>query len=84
MRVSEFQRKVYAIEGFRIVFDAESNVEVGNYSFENRAPKDWNIGKWIDRRLNDIDDDIGFIVLDGDGNGAHGNMNLENLRDTYS
>lgn len=83
MKVSEFEEKVWAIEGIRIVLRVDQNTEVNNYDFKNAADESWRINELLENRIIPRIGAATVIVLQGDGEEPHGRVILRTMRGGY-
>ena len=83
MTVAEFEKAVWNLEGIRIVVRASEGTIVGDYKHKNRGAKMDTVSEWRDRRVASCLGDLEFVIVDGNGEHAHGNMKLQTLRETY-
>ncbi len=87
-KVGWVERTIFELEGIRVDFikngkNVRSEVDLPyNYSAEKRTKNSANVAFFISKLQKQF---MGydFLVYDGSGNKARGNMLLGNLRDTY-
>lgn len=67
MLVSEFEDRVYKIEGIRIIIRAPADTPVGSYLYEHneRVYDHRSLDEWITRRIRPHIGSLEIVVLDG-------------------
>jgi hypothetical protein len=84
MKVSDFEEKVWAIEGVRVVLRIAPNTEVGDYNYKKAADESWRITELGVKRIEkSIGNDIAYTVIQGDGEEPNGKVILRTLRNGY-
>lgn len=83
MKASEFEERVWAIEGIRIVLRTDPNTEVTEYSYKKAADESWRVTELIEKRIAKHIDNIPHLVLQGDGEEPHGKVILRTIRKGY-
>ncbi|MDR0458257.1 MAG: hypothetical protein LBH10_04410 [Burkholderiaceae bacterium] len=83
MKVREFEEKVWAIEGVRIVLRVDQNTEVGDYPYERAADETWRITELMEKRILKNSGEISWVVIQGDGEQPHGAVILRTIRRSY-
>jgi hypothetical protein len=83
MNVSDFEEKVWAIEGIRIVVRAASSTVVNDYDFKKAADESWRVTEWLDKRVRGCINGLEVAVIQGDGEEPHGKVILRTLRPGY-
>ena len=83
MKASEFEEKVWAVEGVRIVLRTDPNTEVADYNYKKAADESWRITELIEKRVSKHIDGIPHVVLQGDGEEPHGKVILRTVRKGY-
>ncbi|MDQ3286918.1 MAG: hypothetical protein M3Q42_01415 [Pseudomonadota bacterium] len=83
MKASEFEEKVWAVEGIRIVLRIEPNTEVTDYNYKKAADESWRVTELFEKRIGKHINGTSYIVLQGDGEEPHGRVILRTLRKGY-
>lgn len=84
MKVSEFEEKVWRVEGIRIVLRASPESVVADYDYKNAADERWRVTELIEKRIASRINGISTMVLQGNGNEPHGGVLLKNIRKGYA
>ena len=84
MKVSEFEEKVWEVEGIRIVIRAASEENVSKYTFQKGAQEGWRITQLIEKRIQPKIGANEVIIIQGNGEQPHGRVILRTVRKTYS
>lgn len=84
MKASDFEAKVWAVEGIRVVLRTDGNTEVGEYIYKKAADESWRITELGVKRIEkSIGTDIPYTVIQGDGEEPHGKVILRTIRNAY-
>mgnify|MGYP000499890391 CR=1 FL=1 len=84
MKASDFEEKVWTIEGVRIVLRIAPNTEVGEYTYKKAADESWRITELGSKRIEkSIGTDIPYTVIQGNGEEPNGKVILRTLRNGY-
>ena len=81
--VSDFEEKVWKIEGIRLVLRANPDSQVTNYDYKNAAQEGWSVTEFLEKRISGHINGIPVIVIQGDGEEPHGRVLLRTLRGRY-
>ncbi|WP_276966813.1 hypothetical protein [Metallibacterium scheffleri] len=84
MKASEFEDKVWAIEGVRIILRTDPDTKVPDYPYKKAADESWRVTELIDKRVAKLINDIPHVVLQGDGEEPHGKVILRTIRKGYT
>jgi hypothetical protein len=83
MKATDFEEKVWAIEGIRIVLRTDPGTEVKDYDYKNGADESWRITELGTKRIEKCISDIPYTVIQGDGEEPHGKVILRTIRGAY-
>jgi hypothetical protein len=83
MKASEFEQKVWAVEGIRIVLRTDPNTEVKDYGKKNAADEGLRITELLEKRVAPCVGDIPYVVIQSDGEEPHGKVILRTIRKGY-
>jgi hypothetical protein len=83
MKAVDFEDKVWAIEGIRIVLRTDPNTEVDDYDYKNSADESWRITELGTKRIEKSIGKIPYTVIQGDGEEPHGKVILRTIRNAY-
>ena len=93
MLLKKVEMKIWYFEGFQVrLVEIEGNravrgdqLNVGNYNFKRQAKSNLTVKEFIGARLRRFEQYgwTGHVVL-GDGSTAHGDISLENVRQSYT
>ncbi|WOB25909.1 hypothetical protein NYR95_19885 [Xanthomonas dyei] len=83
IKAADFEDKVWAIEGVRIVLRVDQNTLVEDYSYKKAADESWRIKELIDKRIEKCVGATPIVVVQGDGEEPHGRVILRTLRTGY-
>lgn len=84
MKASDFEEKVWAVEGIRIVLRTDPNTEVKDYDKKNAADASLRITELLEKRITPcIGGNIQIAVIQGDGEEPHGRVILRTIRNGY-
>lgn len=83
MKASDFEEKVWAVEGIRIVLRTDQNTDVGEYSYKKAADESWRITELGTKRIEKSIGNIPYTVIQGDGEEPHGKVILRTIRNAY-
>ncbi|NQD96564.1 hypothetical protein HP532_28305 [Pseudomonas sp. CrR25] len=83
MKASEFEEKVWAVEGIRIVLRTDPNTEVADYDYKKAADESWRVTELVDKRIAKHINGISHVMLQGDGEEPHGRVILRTIRKGY-
>ena len=83
MRIDEFERTVFEIEGIVIRIRAPVAEEIGDYDYQRRANDDTSVTGWLSTRITRKLNGLEVSIIDGDFKTPHGRTKLSTLRDSY-
>ena len=83
MRVHDFEMRVLALEGFRVVIRAPDGEEVADYDFANRAADGMRLSSFYRLRLAPYVGDREVVVLLGNGRTAGLARLVRTVRESY-
>jgi hypothetical protein len=88
MKLSDFEDKVWELEGIRLVVRAPSSTKVDDYSYKSAADKSWSVTEFLKKRvlpkLSSGDDTTHEVsVIEGNGEEPNGKTKLRTLRASY-
>ena len=78
--VEQFNVRIRHLDGRNVRSDMDN---IPQYHFERAARDAMTVADWIEQRFRPSFPGFGVQVLDGNGEVAHGNTLLENVRDSY-
>ena len=84
MKASDFEEKVWAIEGIRIVLRTSPNKEVGDYNYKKAADESWRVTELGEKRIEKCIGDVPYVVIQGDGEEPNGKVILRTIRSGYN
>jgi hypothetical protein len=85
MQVWKFEKKVYEIEGVRIIVRANTDATVEEFDFERCASGNTTLADWLARRIYPYTGDYEVTVVSGSGAlDPHGKTHMSTLRDSYA
>lgn len=84
MKIIEFEKKVWDVEGVRVVLRANPDTEVVDYDYKYAANEVWSIAEFLEKRISKYTNEIPVIVIQGDGQEPHGNVILRTIRGKYN
>lgn len=84
MKASDFEDKVWEIEGIRIVLRCPPDREVAEYDYKNAANKGSSIAEWLNGRVLPKLGEVEVAVVAGNGEQPHGRSLLRTVRASYS
>ncbi|WP_155801702.1 hypothetical protein [Magnetospirillum molischianum] len=84
MKVSEFEQKVWELDGIRIILRADSNDEVGEYERVRAVAQSSSIAEFIENRVKKHIGDVDVVVVDGRGTIPRRNSLVSTIRETYN
>lgn len=88
-KVKSVEKRIWDIEGFDVQFHQNGRDVRGDknglrqYTYERASKNDMTVSEWRAARFEPSYPGFEVVVLDGDGNEAHGGTKLGNLRDSY-
>jgi hypothetical protein len=93
MLLKKVELKIWYFEGFHVRLVEikgsrdvrEDQLNIGNYNFKRQARSNLTVKEFIGARLKKFEQYgwTGHVVL-GDGSAAHGDISLENVRQSYT
>ena len=83
MKASEFEDKVWEVEGIRIVLRCPENQEIGNYDYTNATSQTTSVTDWLRVRVSPKINDIAIEVVAGNGEQPHGRSLVRTVRSSY-
>ena len=83
MKATEFEEKVWAIEGVRIVLRTAPDTEVKDDDCKNGADESWRITELGTKRIEKSIGNIPYTVIQSDGEEPHGKVILRTIRSAY-
>lgn len=83
MKAAEFEEKVWAIEGIRIVLRTDPKKEVGDYNYKKSADESWRVTELGEKRIEKCIGDIPYVIIQGDGEEPNGKVILRTIRGAY-
>lgn len=83
MKASDFEEKIWTIEGIRVVLRTDPNAEVADYDYKNAADESWRITELGEKRIEKCIPGIKYSVIQGDGEEPHGKVILRTIRNGY-
>lgn len=84
IRIEDFEKKVFEVEGIGIVVRAPVGTMVGDYPYTRANAGNSRITEWLERRVQlAIGDEYDVAIVDGRGSKPRLNMTIETLRATY-
>lgn len=83
MKASEFEDKVWEVDGIRLVIRAPEKHTVEDYSWTNAADQGSSIKKYADKRIIPKIGGCEWLILNGDGEEPNGRTLLRTVRDSY-
>lgn len=83
MKASEFEDKVWEIDGIRLVLRVPPNQIVEDYNWQNAADQGWSVKKYIETRITPKVGNADLLIVDGDGEEPHGRTLLRTVRESY-
>ena len=83
MNAGDFEEKVWAVEGIRVVLRTDSKTEVGDYDYKKAADESWRITELGEKRIQKSIGNIPYTVIQGDGEEPHGRVILRTIRGAY-
>ena len=83
MTVEKLEDKVWMQDNVRIVVRCNSDTKVRDYPHKNAAQANWNVTRFIEKRITPLLNGQEVVVLMGDGEQPHGRTLLSSLRDSY-
>jgi len=84
MKASEFEDKVWEIEGVRVVLRCPDNHQVEDYDYKNAANQTMLLTEWLKVRVLPKLKDIDVQVISGNGEQPHGRSLLRTIRASYA
>ena len=81
--VAEFEDKVWAKEGVRIVIRASQSDMVDDYDYQRNCSSTSSITELGNRRIKPKLAGLDFFVVDGTGTRPHGRTQLDKVRESY-
>jgi hypothetical protein len=84
MKATDFEDKVWEIEGIRIVLRCPPNTEVSGYDYKNAADQNSSVSEWLKGRVLPKINDISVDVIAGNGEQPHGRSLLRTVRSSYA
>ena len=83
MKIWEFEKAVWDLDGVRIVIRGESDDKVGDYKFAKAASGNSPFQKFIDTRLRSRVGAREVFAINGSGHIVHTATHMTNIRATY-
>jgi hypothetical protein len=84
MKLTDFEQRVWEVEGIRIVIRGDENDEVEDYTRRNAANENWRTREFLEKRIGPRVGGRKVVVIKGDGEMPNGRVLLRNLRASYS
>jgi hypothetical protein len=83
MTVSEFEQRIFDLEGVRIVIRAPQGTQVADYDYKKSYSSGNSIREWLDGRVWDKIGDLDLVVVDGSGAIPNRKTHMSTLRSSY-
>ena len=83
MKVSDFEDKVWEVDGIRLTLRLPANSEVGDYDWQNAADQGWSVKKDIDTRIIPKINGAELVIIDGEGEEPNRRTLLRTTRKSY-
>ena len=84
MNAKEFEDRVWAVEGIRIVLRCDATQEVGSYDYTNAMGQTTSITDWLKGRVTPNLKNIQAEVVAGNGVQPHGRSLVRTVKSGYS
>jgi hypothetical protein len=84
MKLTDFEQRVWEVEGIRIVVRGDENDEVKDYGFKNAAIENWSTAMFLKNRIGPRVGGRKVVVIQGNGQIPNGRVKVRNLRRSYS
>jgi hypothetical protein len=84
MKVRDFEKKVWEQDQIRIVIRANSQDEVGSYGQKKAAQGNWRIKEFLKKRIKPLVKGKEIVVIERNGEIAHGKKLLKSYRESYN
>lgn len=83
IKASDFEEKVWAVEGVRVILRTDPNTLVKDYGYKNSADETWRVTELIEKRIEKCVGDTSIVIVQGDGEEPHGRVILRTLKNGY-
>lgn len=83
IKASDFEEKVWATEGVRLILRIDPNTLVDDYTYKKAADESWRVTELIEKRIEKCVGSTPIVVIQGDGEEPHGRVILRTLRTGY-
>lgn len=83
MKLTDFEQRVWELEGVRIVVRGDEQDEVEDYDFKNAAIENWSTSEFLRKRIEKRVNGRKITVIQGNGEMPHGRVILRTLRASY-
>ena len=83
MKVAEFEKKVWDLDGVRVVIRAATKEKVANYTNKNAVQKGTSVTDYLTRRIGPLIDPYTAVVVGGAGNVVNGKTLINSVRESY-
>ena len=84
MKASEFEDKVWEVEGIRLVLRCADNQEIGDYGYTNAISQTTSVTDWLKGRVIPYLNGIACEVIAGNGEQPHGRSLVRTIRSSYA
>jgi hypothetical protein len=84
MKASDFEDKVWEVEGIRIVLRCPENQEVDDYGYTNAISQTTSVTDWLKGRVLPKVQDVLVEVVAGNGEQPHGRSLVRTVRSSYA
>ena len=83
MKVWEFEKKVWELDGVRIVVRASGNAQVLDYPHANAVSKTMGVTGYLKNRIGPKIAPYDAVVVGGAGDLVHGRTKISRVRESY-
>ena len=83
MNASDFEEAIWNLETIRVVIRDAWDARVGNYRYQNAAPQNMTLQKWLSNRVEPQLTNQDVVIVDGSGNIPPRQTKLGTIRSSY-